>query len=222
MVETVGGQGYRFCGRDRSGPFTVTADVVVGRQRELEALDGRFRQVARGQRQCLFLTGESGVGRTTLVVQWLSRLSKHEVIRIGWGKCAAYQEEREAYRPLLEAFSRLRPERPDDLPADHAVPAVWEWRQGVEAHHTAEHPDRVQPADSGGPQRFRSWRGLGDIQLLTHFAPPTGNWLIGVGPCWLFPTSTNDHLGRQQWGIGPSGVIGYKAKHWMSAIVPQY
>jgi hypothetical protein len=64
--------------------------------------------------------------------------------------------------------------------------------------------------------------GLGDIQLLTHFAPPTGNWLIGAGPCWLFPTSTNDDLGRQQWGIGPSGVIGYKAKHWMSAIVPQY
>jgi predicted ATPase/DNA-binding winged helix-turn-helix (wHTH) protein len=113
-VETVGGQGYRFCDRDWSGPFPVTADVVVGRQRELEALDGRFRQAARGQRQCLFLTGESGVGKTTLVEQWLSRLSKHEVIRIGWGTCAAYQEEREAYRPLLEAFSRLRPERDVD------------------------------------------------------------------------------------------------------------
>jgi hypothetical protein len=67
------------------------------------------------------------------------------------------------------------------------------------------------------------WRGgLGDTQLLTHFAPPTGNWLIGVGPDWLFPTSTNDNLGRQQWGIGPSGVIGYKAEKWMAAVVPQY
>jgi hypothetical protein len=113
-VETVGGQGYRFCGGDPSGPFTVTADAIVGRQRELAALDVRFRQAASGQRQCLFLTGEPGVGKTTLVEQWLSRLSAHEVIRIGWGKCVAYQEEGEACPPLLEALSRLRPERDVD------------------------------------------------------------------------------------------------------------
>jgi predicted ATPase len=113
-VETVGGQGYRFCGRDLSGPFTVTTDIVVGRQRELEALDVRFRQAASGQRQCLFLTGEPGVGKTTLVEQWLSRLSERQVIRIGRGKCVAYQEEGEAYRPLLEALSRLRPEQDVD------------------------------------------------------------------------------------------------------------
>jgi hypothetical protein len=69
---------------------------------------------------------------------------------------------------------------------------------------------------------FKQVGGLGDIQLLTHFAPPAGNWLIGAGPCWLFPTSTNDALGRQQWGIGPSGVVGYKAKQFMAAVVPQY
>jgi hypothetical protein len=69
---------------------------------------------------------------------------------------------------------------------------------------------------------FERVGGLGDIQLLTHFAPPAGNWLIGAGPCWLFPTSTNDALGRQQWGIGPSGVVGYKAEKFMAAVVPQY
>jgi hypothetical protein len=64
--------------------------------------------------------------------------------------------------------------------------------------------------------------GLGDIQLPTLVSPPAGNWVLGLGPCWLFPTATDDAFGRQQWGVGPSAIFGYKTKAWLTAVFPQY
>jgi hypothetical protein len=69
---------------------------------------------------------------------------------------------------------------------------------------------------------FKHRGGLGDIQLPMIVAPPAGNWLLGVGPTWLFPTSTNDAFGRQQWGVGPAAIVGYKTKNWLAAVFPQY
>jgi len=64
--------------------------------------------------------------------------------------------------------------------------------------------------------------GLADIQLPMLVAPPTGRWLLGVGPTWLFPTSTEDAFGRQQWGVGPAGVFGYMSKKAVVGVFPQY
>jgi len=52
--------------------------------------------------------------------------------------------------------------------------------------------------------------GLGDFQLPSVIAPPTGNWILGAGPAFLFPTATDDAFGRQQWGLGPALVVGYR------------
>ncbi len=54
--------------------------------------------------------------------------------------------------------------------------------------------------------------GLGDLQLPMVIGPPAGNWILGAGPAFLFPTSTDDALGRQQWGIGPALVVGYRTE----------
>jgi hypothetical protein len=48
------------------------------------------------------------------------------------------------------------------------------------------------------------------------------NWLLGLGPTFLFPTATNDALGREQFGIGPAGVLGYKTKQFTLGVFPQY
>ena len=53
-------------------------------------------------------------------------------------------------------------------------------------------------------------------------APPLGHWLVGLGPAFLFPSATNDALGREQWGIGPTALIGYKNEHVLAGIFPQY
>jgi hypothetical protein len=54
--------------------------------------------------------------------------------------------------------------------------------------------------------------GLGDFQLPSVIAPPTGNWILGAGPAFLFPTATDDAFGRQQWGLGPALVVGYRSE----------
>jgi hypothetical protein len=53
-------------------------------------------------------------------------------------------------------------------------------------------------------------------------SPPAGNWILGLGPTWLFPTATRSVFGRQQWGVGPAGVLGYKTKEWIAFVFPQY
>ncbi len=78
-----------------------------------------------------------------------------------------------------------------------------------------------QPVPKGSDD-FAHKGGIADIQLPMLIAPPTGKWLLGVGPGWLLPTSTNDALGRQQWGVGPSAVVGYMTKKMVVGVFPQY
>ena len=64
--------------------------------------------------------------------------------------------------------------------------------------------------------------GLGDIHLPTVIAPPTGNLILGAGPAFLFPTSTDDALGRGQWGVGPAAVLGYRTDKAIFGAFGQY
>jgi len=73
-----------------------------------------------------------------------------------------------------------------------------------------------------GLNEFAYEGGLADIELPMLLAPPTGDWLLGAGPTWLFPTSTREDLGREQWGVGPSAVVGYKTKKVTLGVFPQY
>jgi hypothetical protein len=73
-----------------------------------------------------------------------------------------------------------------------------------------------------GFNRFDNETGIGDIVLPLPITPPTGNWLLGLGPTFLIPSSSQDAFGQQQWGIGPTGLIGYKTKDWILGTFPQY
>ncbi len=59
--------------------------------------------------------------------------------------------------------------------------------------------------------------GMGDIVQSLFFSPakPTSRGLIwGVGPVFLLPTATNDALGTEEWGIGPTAVALKQTGHW--------
>ena len=64
--------------------------------------------------------------------------------------------------------------------------------------------------------------GLGDIELPFVIAPPTGKLILGVGPAFLFPTSTDDAFGRSQWGMGPAAVLGYRTEKAIFGAFGQY
>jgi hypothetical protein len=69
---------------------------------------------------------------------------------------------------------------------------------------------------------FDNQTGIGDITLPLPITMPSENWLLGLGPTFLIPSSSSDAFGRQQWGIGPSGIFGYKTKDWVTGVFPQY
>jgi len=73
-----------------------------------------------------------------------------------------------------------------------------------------------------GPDSFDNKTGLGDTLLPLPIAPPAGNWILGVGPTFLLPTSTKDSFGDQQWGAGPTAVVGYKTPKTTVGVFPQY
>ncbi len=50
--------------------------------------------------------------------------------------------------------------------------------------------------------------GLGDTVQSLFLSPvqPIDGWIVGAGPVLLLPTATDDLLGAEQWGAGPTGV----------------
>jgi hypothetical protein len=98
-IETVHRRGYRFVGglhppprpesplRDASvtpvrppAPYTSAPPpldpLIVGHEAELAHLSQRYTLAHKGQRQVLFVTGEAGMGKTTLVDVFTRRLGQ--------------------------------------------------------------------------------------------------------------------------------------------------
>ncbi len=88
--------------------------ILVGRERELAQLQGWFTKALSGERQVVFVTGEPGIGKTTLVEAFLKHVGAHGdapgvagKVWIGRGQCVEHYGAGEAYLPVLEALGRL-------------------------------------------------------------------------------------------------------------------
>ncbi len=63
--------------------------------------------------------------------------------------------------------------------------------------------------------------GLGDMVASFFFspkAPTAGGWIWGVGPVALLPTATEDVLGSEKWGLGPTVVALRQQGPWTYGI----
>lgn len=58
--------------------------------------------------------------------------------------------------------------------------------------------------------------GLGDITQSFFFSPkkPLGGWIMGGGPVFLYPSATDNALGGQKWGAGPTAVLLKQNSGW--------
>jgi hypothetical protein len=73
------------------------------------------------------------------------------------------------------------------------------------------HPGKYNPAE------IERTTGFGDIVLLEMLSPSpklVGNWLLGLGPTFIFPTASTDWTGQGKWQVGPAAFVGYLAKKW--------
>ena len=62
-----------------------------------------------------------------------------------------------------------------------------------------------------------SQAGLSDTLQSFFFSPvkPTkGGWIWGAGPALLLPTATDDLLGAEKWGAGPTAVVLKQQNGW--------
>jgi hypothetical protein len=67
--------------------------------------------------------------------------------------------------------------------------------------------------------------GVGDITQSFFFSPkkPTDSgWILGVGPAILIPTGSDELLGSEQWGIGPTAVALKQANGWTHGILANH
>ena len=110
------------------------APLLVGRDIELTHLHRLFAKAMNGERQVVFVTGEPGIGKTTLVEAFLLSLesnvhrlesnaprnsaspvptldARHQTLDRRWwvgrGQCVEQHGAGEAYLPVLEALSRI-------------------------------------------------------------------------------------------------------------------
>lgn len=111
-VETVGREGYRFLGSG-DAPAAPRADAVpgavaiVGRGPELARLHAGLARARAGTRAMLFVTGDAGIGKTTLVDRFVEEVERAGDVRVAHGQCLEQYGEGEAYLPILEALGAL-------------------------------------------------------------------------------------------------------------------
>src|SRR4030095_11605447 len=82
---------------------------VLGRNSELANMRNWLSLVLSGERQFVFVTGEAGIGKTTLVQALLEEAAGVPGIRIVRGQCLEHYGAGEAYLPVLDGLSRLAP-----------------------------------------------------------------------------------------------------------------
>jgi len=113
-IETLPRRGYEFIAavRNAVSAAPIAADTpaktkFVGRDRELGELRAHLGKAMAGQREIVFVTGEPGIGKTTLVDEFQRQVATGAPIRIARGQCVEGYGGKEAYYPVLEALGNL-------------------------------------------------------------------------------------------------------------------
>lgn len=70
-----------------------------------------------------------------------------------------------------------------------------------------------------------SQTGLGDTVQSFFFSPKepmSGGLIWGVGPVLQLPTATDDLLGEEQWGVGPTAVLLTQKNGWTAGLLANH
>lgn len=89
------------------GPPPRASALMVGREAELIQLHQWWARARQGGRQVVFITGEAGIGKTTVIDAFVTQVVAVEDVWLGRGQCIEQHGAGEAYLPLLEALGRL-------------------------------------------------------------------------------------------------------------------
>ena len=136
-IETVSRHGYRFIGKlsaaatpGESTPATMgsaaelsgSPSPIIGRSDAIERLRAAWRLACSGKRQIVWVAGEPGVGKTTLIEYFAAEVGENYRAH---GQCVEQSGAGEPYLPVLEALSALSRRDPSFGAAIRAVAPTW-------------------------------------------------------------------------------------------------
>src|SRR5262249_22249729 len=114
FIETLPKRGYQFVApvSDEAAAASPelaaeTTTKLVGRDGALAQLHKSLQKALRCQRQVIFVTGEAGIGKTTLVDAFHQHAARNHTLRVARGQCVEGFGGKEAYYPMLESLGQL-------------------------------------------------------------------------------------------------------------------
>ncbi|HET7107418.1 MAG TPA: AAA family ATPase [Candidatus Acidoferrum sp.] len=127
FVATFPRRGYQFIAPVQDERFPASSRTVqqatktiVGRENALAQLDNFLDNAVQGERQIVFITGEAGIGKTTLADLFQQTATSRRKLRIARGQCVEGFGGKEPYYALLEAIGQLLRD-PDENPFVQAL-----------------------------------------------------------------------------------------------------
>ncbi len=210
-IETVARRGYRFiavtaalsvaappAGNSLVDEHAKTGDsptmAFVGRSKELARLGHAWERATRGKRTVVWIAGEPGIGKTTLIEHFVSGLGDIACAR---GHCVEHYGTGEPYLPVLEALGQLCRIDVSVAPLLSAIAPTWllqlpwlstaEQRESLRRELVGVSPDRMLREMGELLDRYTEHRALllvtedlhwGDratIQLIDYIARRRGS-----------------------------------------------
>ena len=94
----------------------ASSAVFVGRAHERESLNGRCKAVAAGERRVVLVSGEPGIGKTSLAAAFAREAFENGAVVL-YGRCD--EDLGIPYQPWAEVLAHLVGHAPDDVLAAH-------------------------------------------------------------------------------------------------------
>jgi DNA-binding winged helix-turn-helix (wHTH) protein len=223
FIETVSRRGYRFIARttgisaespagdSESGALHVPS--FVGRTEALSRLRRAWKAACSGKRSVVWVTGEAGIGKTTLIERFIAGLGEVACAR---GQCVEQYGAGEPYLPVLDALAELC--RGDSSAAAllKAVAPAWlvqlpwlstaEEREALRRELAGVRPDRMLREMGEFFDRYTQerplllvtedlhWSDQATIKLINHIARRRGGaHLMWIGSFRLAEIVAGDH-----------------------------
>jgi tetratricopeptide (TPR) repeat protein len=144
---------------------------LVGRARSLDALHDTLQRALRAERQLVFVTGEPGIGKTTLVDEFQRQAAPVLRGRIARGQCVEGYGSLEPYYPVLEALGLLCRGAGGDAIVQVLAALAPTWLVQFPALVTREHRELLQ-REILGATRERMLREIAEaLEVLTATEP---------------------------------------------------
>ena len=161
-------------GKEEGGGFEFSQLMnlrrrTVGREKERERMAASYQLACGGRSQLLCVAGEPGIGKTTIVEEFLNELTlTGQPCRIGRGRCSERLAGTEAYLPWMEALASLAgegsvltvpgPAQPEGSMAARLASLAPAWRRQIapQAHtHSSTQAAGAEEAAPASQERLK-------------------------------------------------------------------